>query len=621
VSAEPLKSLGSWGGKEIAFEGAIPIASAGYCFWKLTSLMGAPSMGKPLTDIELAVMLGSMVALVSWAVSRQMFMMGRRQPIKISFFAAAFSLGAVYGLGMAASSGFESSCGEDLGGKIVQSLLFLGEGQRSVCQIGGIPGNGYVPGTLIRPSWSGMLQPQMWIFLVLVSATSSVSLRDKRLRPTKMVAKLYKLLEYAPATGLDGLLGGKSKDGSVQACTNSTFWGEICGQLYPADRKFEPGEWCGRCNQVYTKAERELTFNVVTLFTDNIDLLNMLEKKDTLSWDVPGRIPADGRQSGVERWVVLGQLKVPDVMSVSQLLSISHSMLSQWTSEDERTSAAIELAKKRASKLYGWIWFGRQTKRLTYARPTNKVLMAVGTTRMRDLITDSGDELYLQLDIGLLPVEMRTAFLKTFLDETRKPRFQNSKFDMWVPVAPKLSDNLAGLWVPRVEGNALRKWLSTGRTQEEGKLGVTVPRPYQIFQEEEEEFAPLPVQQAGADPEQEEEEVEEESQVDLTDIFDFGSETPEEVTKEAELEVEEEPTPEPVALYMPKTEDFIDVKVKPGGLDIVRAPFNPSQTEPKLDAITIGGSIAEWDWLEPEQIQLIRQQCLVLVDTKSLRRI
>ena len=60
--------------KEIAFEGAVPIASAGYCFWKLTSLMGAPSMGKPLTDIELAVMLGSMVALVSWAVSRQMFM-------------------------------------------------------------------------------------------------------------------------------------------------------------------------------------------------------------------------------------------------------------------------------------------------------------------------------------------------------------------------------------------------------------------------------------------------------------------------------------------------------------------------------------------------------------------
>ena len=106
MSAEPLKSLGAWGGKETAFEGAVPIALAGYGFWKLSSLMGAPSMGKPLTGIELAVMLGALVALVSWAVSRQMYMLGRRQPIKISFFSALFSLGAVYGLGMAASSGF-----------------------------------------------------------------------------------------------------------------------------------------------------------------------------------------------------------------------------------------------------------------------------------------------------------------------------------------------------------------------------------------------------------------------------------------------------------------------------------------------------------------------------------
>ena len=108
----------------------------------------------------------------------------------------------------------------------------------------------------------------------------------------------------------------------------------------------------------------------------------MLEKKDTLSWDVPGRMPADGRQSGVERWVVIGQVTVPDVISVSQLLSITHTQLDKLQSDNERVQSAIDLAKKRASKLYGWIWFGRQTKRLTYARPTNKVLMAVGTTRL-----------------------------------------------------------------------------------------------------------------------------------------------------------------------------------------------------------------------------------------------
>ena len=91
---------------------------------------------------------------------------------------------------------------------------------------------------------------------------------------------------------------------------------------------------------------------------------------------------------------------------------------------------------------------------------------------------------------------MRTAFLKTFLDETRLSRFQNSKFDMWVPVAPKLSVDLAGLWVPRVEGEALRKWLSTGRLQQEGKRGITVPRPYQVFEtDEDEDLPPLPVPQ------------------------------------------------------------------------------------------------------------------------------
>ena len=118
-------------------------------------------------------------------------------------------------------------------------------------------------------------------------------MRDVRVRPTKIVKKLYKLLEFAPASGLDGVLGVKAKDGS-SSLLNSTFWGEICGQLYSADKQFEPGEWCGRCNQTYTKADFNLTFNVVTLFSDNIDLLNMLEKKDTLSWDVPGRMPADG---------------------------------------------------------------------------------------------------------------------------------------------------------------------------------------------------------------------------------------------------------------------------------------------------------------------------------------
>ena len=70
MSADPLKSLGYWSGKEIALEGALPIAIAGYAFWKISGLMGAVAMGKPLTQLETFVLLGALVALVSWAVSR-----------------------------------------------------------------------------------------------------------------------------------------------------------------------------------------------------------------------------------------------------------------------------------------------------------------------------------------------------------------------------------------------------------------------------------------------------------------------------------------------------------------------------------------------------------------------
>ena len=62
----------------------------------------------------------------------------------------------------------------------------------------------------------------------------------------------------------------------------------------------------------------------------------------------------------------------------------------------------------------------------------------------------------------------------------------------------------------------------------------------------------------------------------------------------------------------------IDLHLDPGVLDIVRVPFNNLQTEPKLDGSDLGNSIAEWEWFEPEQIQLLRQHCLVLVDSTKL---
>ena len=71
-----------------------------------------------------------------------------------------------------------------------------------------------------------------------------------------MILKLYKLLEYASATGVEGCLGGKPNGQVVHAPIR--IMGEICGQLYSGEYQFEPGEWCGRCGQPFVKAEIDI---------------------------------------------------------------------------------------------------------------------------------------------------------------------------------------------------------------------------------------------------------------------------------------------------------------------------------------------------------------------------
>ena len=78
------------------------------------------SMGRSLTALEVFVLLGAMTAVISWAVSRQMFLSGRRKPIVIAVIATIFSCGAVYGLVKLLSAGFESSCADVFEGVLVQ---------------------------------------------------------------------------------------------------------------------------------------------------------------------------------------------------------------------------------------------------------------------------------------------------------------------------------------------------------------------------------------------------------------------------------------------------------------------------------------------------------------------
>jgi hypothetical protein len=58
-----------------------------------------------------------------------------------------------------------------------------------------------------------------------------------------------------------------------------------------------------------------------------------------------------------------------------------------------------------------------------------------------------------------------------------------------------------------------------------------------------------------------------------------------------------------------------NVPPPPQGYDLVRMRLLAEDNEPDMRR-TLGDSIAEWDWLEPEQLTLLRQQALVLVDPR-----
>jgi hypothetical protein len=308
----------------------------------------------------------------------------------------------------------------------------------------------------------------------------ALGLRDHRLFPTTVPARVAELVRLRPAVGSAGAAGGVPKSGAVLACANPTLWGEPCGQMYSAEHAFEPFEWCVRCQQPFRASEREITFRVVTLASADIDVLNGLERLDTQAWPRGHAMPADARISGRERWVELGVVRLPDTLSVAQALAVVHELLpTLGGARDERVTAAIELARDRASKVCAWIWFGRHTNRLTYARPTARVAFAFGPMRLRDVVADSGEDTTLQLEIGFVPVEVRSGHRRVYLTPGRPDEEQNSKLDLWVPVGPT-TVSPGNDWVIRIAGDALQRWLATERARADDARGVATPLPYLV---------------------------------------------------------------------------------------------------------------------------------------------
>ena len=111
-------------------------------------------------------------------------------------------------------------------------------------------------------------------------------------------------------------------------------------------------------------------------------------------------------------------------------------------------------------------------------------------------------------------------------------------------------------------------------------------------------------------------------QMDLTDIFDFGQEdTPvsDPTQDEEEVSLNDEQPESEISIVESEPELVPDIYIEPGSLDIIRVPYNRAQTEPDLMVKRIGASISEWEWLEPEQIQMMRRQVLVLVDSTKIK--
>ena len=557
MAKSPLQSLGIWRGMEGALEAGIPLICAGTSWWAASKAFGHLSPVRPYTELELCVMLGACVAITAWAVSRQMFMLRKRNPWMILLVALVFSGGGLAGLPTLVEGSIEEACGEFEAELVATTPLLDGEEPELVCALPGVPGNPYLPGVLLRPAWDGSLHPLTWGFLGLCSLLGALGLRDKRLRPTRLGLKLYQELRLAPAQGLKSAAGEPSATfQSIQACGNATLWGETCGQMYSADKVFEPGERCVRCHQSYRRATGEITLDIATLLSGDVDVLNGIERVDTNSWTPGDGMPPDGRISGLERWGLIGRVTVPNVLTIAQVLAVVHGELGTMESDakTKELENAIKLATERASKVACWLWKGRVNHKLTFANPSRDTILAIGPMRLKDLLPHTAETLTLQLDIGLLPLNMRVGFRMSFVEEGRASVSENSAFNIWVPTSPpKPEKGREGLWVPRIEGDALRAWLSTERLRPEDERGSTIPLPY------------LP----DAEPPQE----------------------------RAERD----------AFLQART-------VREGSLDLVRMELQNSGKDVDVERRP-GDSIAEWKWLEWEQIELLRNEALVLVES------
>lgn len=444
-------------------EGAVellaPLGLAALAWGLSVVYLGAPTPAVGVTHLELAALLGANAALTGWAGGRLAYLMRRRHPrwaVGVSWALCAVMLLL---LPRMSAERFAARCDAQWGGVVIPDAL--SGGARALCQVGGVVGSPYLPGRLVRPRWAGAVDGRAWPALLGIAALAALGWRDRRLVPTGIGERVLRGLPYAAAGGWAASpRGGPSRSDKVEACANVTWWGELCGQVYPGDKAPAVGGACVRCHQGFRPAARRLTLRVVSLVSADADELNAFEKQDMVSWS-PAAGPRDELgASGRPRWAVLGQVELPDVLTVAQALALVHARLPGWAESQgaPQRARALKLAQERASRVSAWLWAGAHEDRLNRARPEREATLAVGPQRLRDLNPRRGGALWLQLDVGLMPLELWEGRQRPSAGTT------NLRSALWIPVAaPRRPAQTPGLWVPRVEGDALRAWLRVSR--------------------------------------------------------------------------------------------------------------------------------------------------------------
>lgn len=457
MAEEALLRVGRVRALEGFLEGQLPVLVAGVAWFGLILLLSEAAPSSAWTPLELWTLIGASAALSAWAISRLLHLFGVRRPIYFALAGVAFNLLLIQGLHSITLKRFDDACAKQHGGELLPEGPTLQPFER-VCVVDRAVDSPYLIGTHLRRVWSGAgaFDKPLWGFLLFVSVAGSLAFRDRRIRRSRMAVAMIEELAFAQAAGVASIRGDKGEEASILACDNPTLWGEVCGQMY-WEGAITPEEPCVRCGFTFHPGE-QARIRVVTLTTDRVDKLNVAERRHPpyRAWTQGEYSPLATKtrlnESGLKRWK---ELDSP--FSFPRILTVAQALAIVC---DQLPGG---LAKKKASRISAWMWFlpgpGHIREHLA-VQPGARYALIAATERLSDALERHNGQAVLQLDVGLMPVQFR--FGNRLLSDPSNCLNQN--VTLWLPVrSPHDKGEAATRWVPRVEAAALRTWLSVVR--------------------------------------------------------------------------------------------------------------------------------------------------------------